>query len=64
MQTETLIIAGLGILNVFLIFLILVMYIRIKQLLTDMNDLKSRMEFSDNEIEILAEAVRGIGGMN
>ncbi|MDD3978333.1 MAG: hypothetical protein PHI15_09320 [Methanomicrobium sp.] len=64
MQTETLIIAGLGILNVFFIFLILVMYIRIKQLLTDMNDLKSRMEFSDNEIEILAEAVRGIGGMN
>ncbi|MBP2134485.1 hypothetical protein J2128_002451 [Methanomicrobium sp. W14] len=63
MSAEILIIAGLGILNIVFIFIIWVMYVRIKQLLGDVEDLKSRMEFSDSEIETLAEAVRGISGV-
>ena len=63
MSTDIILILVLTILNLIFIFTIWVMYIRIRQLLRDVSDLKSRMEFSDNEIEILAEAVRGIGGI-
>jgi len=63
MPTEVILIAGLVILNILFLFIIWVMYVRIRQLLSDVKDLKSRMEFSDSEIELLAEAVRGIGGM-
>ncbi|MDD3406691.1 MAG: hypothetical protein PHP13_01250 [Methanomicrobium sp.] len=63
MPTEVIVIAGLIILNILFLFIIWVMYVRIKQLLSDVKDLKSRMEFSDSEIELLADAVRGIGGM-
>ncbi|MDD4126214.1 MAG: hypothetical protein PHV39_00815 [Methanomicrobium sp.] len=63
MPVEVIVIAGLAVLNIVFLFVIWVMYVRIRQLLTDVKDLKSRMEFSDSEIEILAEAVRGISGM-
>ena len=63
MSDDIILILLLTILNLIFIFTIWVMYVRIRQLLRDLSDLKSRMEFSDNEIEILAEAVRGIGGI-
>ena len=63
MTIDVIIIAGLAVLNMTLIFIVYVMYVRIRQLLNDVTALKSRMEFSDNEIEVLAEAVRGISGI-
>ncbi|UUX93609.1 hypothetical protein [Methanoplanus endosymbiosus] len=60
MSTEAILPFVLGALNILFIFIIWVMYVRIRQLLNDVKELKSRMEFSDNEIELLAEAVRGI----
>ena len=63
MSIDLVLILGLAVLNLIFLFIIWVMYVRIRQLLSDVSSLKSRMEFSDNEIEILAEAVRGISGM-
>ncbi|WOF17165.1 hypothetical protein F1737_10980 [Methanoplanus sp. FWC-SCC4] len=60
MSTEEFAIIALIVSNVFFLFIIWIMHIRIRQLIGDVNELGQRMEFSDNEIEVLAEAVRGI----
>lgn len=57
-----LIILGLLILDVVFLIIIGLMKVRINMLSRELNELKGRMEFSDNDIDLLADAIRGLGG--
>lgn len=62
MENNDLIILGLLVLNVLFLAVIILMKVRINMLSREMKELKGRMEFSDNDIDLLADAIRGLGG--
>ena len=62
METDYMIILGQLFLNIFFLIIIGLMKVRIRMLSRELNELKGRVEFSDNDIELLADAIRGIGG--
>ena len=61
METNDLIVLGLLILNVSFIIVIGLMKVRINMLFKEMKELRERMEISDKDIDVLADAVRDLG---
>jgi len=61
MEINDLIIFGLLILNVSFIIVIGLMKVRINMLFREMKELRERMEISDKDIDILADAIRDLG---
>ena len=62
MENNDLIILGLLVLNVLFLAVIILMKVRINMLSREMKELRGRMEFSDNDMDLLADALRDLGG--
>ncbi|MBN1431327.1 MAG: hypothetical protein JW931_00980 [Methanomicrobiaceae archaeon] len=61
MESNDLIILGLLVLNVLFLVVIVLMKVRINMLSREMKELKGRMEFSNSDIDLLADAIRDLG---
>ncbi|GEM_PF-5507586 len=62
MENNDLIILGLLVLNVLFLAVIILMKVRINMLSREMKELRGRVEFSDNDMDLLADALRDLGG--
>jgi len=62
MESYEMIILGLLILNIVFIFAVVLMKVRINMLSREVRELKWNMEFTSNDMDLLAEAVRSLGG--
>jgi hypothetical protein len=62
MENYELIIVGQLILNVIFILVIILMKVRINMLSTEVKELKWNMEFTSSDMDLLADAIRGMGG--
>lgn len=62
MENYELIIIGQLILNVIFILVIILMKVRINMLSAEVKELKWNMEFTNSDMDLLADAIRGMGG--
>lgn len=57
-DSQTIIIGAMGIALIFSFVFIMIMYVRIKQLSTELNAIKNRVQMTDDELERLSKDIQ------
>lgn len=57
-DSQTIIIGAMGIILAISVLFIIIMYVRIKQLSTELNNIKNRVQITDDELERLSRDIQ------
>ncbi|ADN37465.1 conserved hypothetical protein [Methanolacinia petrolearia DSM 11571] len=63
MELYEMMIIGQLVVNVIFILVIILMKVRINMLSREVKELKWNVEFSNSDVDLLADAIRGLGGI-